>query len=83
MKFPERVLRVKADNPEDAQNWLAAIDKAYKARLQGQQQNKEKKLEALRKVRRWDVPPAGIRKGISDHIHQYDPMHGRVGQPCC
>lgn len=50
MKFPERILRVKAESSEDYERWFTAIKDAQKAKQEGTGMPKSKQLDSMRAV---------------------------------
>lgn len=72
MKFPERMLRVKADSQRDQERWYAAIQAAQHAKTEGYVPLQSKQLESLKMVGRawqgnlrrgWAVAQRGGGKG--------------------
>lgn len=50
MKFPERILRVKAESHEDHERWYEAIKNARQQKLDGANTPAAKQLENLKMV---------------------------------
>lgn len=50
MKFPERLLRVKAASPREADKWHTALERALKEKQQGPGTPHQRAVESIKKV---------------------------------